>query len=163
LICERFRSLPQYADAAVLLVYMHIRDEVRTTDLVTGLLQSEKMIVVPYCVGDELRLFRLTDLADLAKGVMGILEPKQPLRTDAEKLVQPGELDLLAVPGLAFDRKGGRIGHGRGYFDRLLQRIRPDATTVGIAFECQLFEQVPMSAHDVPLDMVVTEAAVYRS
>ncbi len=161
-ICRRLLALPHYADAATVLVYMHFRDEVRTADLVTQLLQTDKQIVVPYCVGDELELFRLADLAELTEGTWDILEPKKVLRSDVEKRAAPEELDLLAVPGVAFDRSGGRVGHGRGYFDRLLARLRSDALSVGLAFECQLFDQVPMDDHDIPLDMIVTEEAAYR-
>lgn len=160
-IAERFRGLPQYTDAATVLVYMHIRDEVRTDDLVTRLLQTDKRVVVPYCVGDILKLFLLSDRAELSAGTLGILEPQQPLRSIAEKQIGPQELDLLAVPGVAFDRSGGRVGHGRGYFDRMLRCLRPDARSIGLAFECQLFDRVPMDHHDVPLHGIVTEEAVY--
>ncbi len=160
-VCDRFRALTRYASAETVLVTMHIRDEVRTADLVTRLLHSTKRVVVPYCRGDELNLFLLSDLGELSTGAFGILEPQEPLRSLDAKRVAPEQLDLLAVPGVAFDRLGGRVGHGRGYFDRLLHRLRPEATSVGLAFECQLFDRVPMDAHDVPLDAVVTEEATY--
>ena len=160
-ICERFCALPQYADAATILVYMHIRDEVRTTNLVTRLLQGGKRAVVPYCVGDTLKLYHLRDLTELSAGVLGIPEPRAALRSIADKHVTPEELDLLAVPGAAFDRTGGRVGHGRGYFDRLLRHLRAGACSVGLAFECQLFGRVPMEPHDVPMCGIVTEEAVY--
>ena len=67
----------------------------------------------------------------------------------------------MIVPGVAFDRDGGRLGHGFGYYDKLLNRARPDAPLVALAFECQLFPQIPMQAHDVFMDKVVTESAVY--
>lgn len=140
---------------------MHIRDEVRTADLVTQALQTGKKVVVPYCVGDDLKLFLLADRAELSAGTLGIPEPKESLRSRAERQVAPEELDLLAVPGLAFDRSGGRVGHGRGYFDRLLRHLRPDACSIGLAFECQLFDWVPMDSHDVPLDGIVTEERIY--
>lgn len=162
-VCQRFRTLPQYADAATVLVYMHIRDEVQTSSLVAQLLQSEKKVVVPYCAGDVLKLFHLSDLAELSEAVFDILEPRKALRSVPEKQVAPEELDLLAVPGVAFDRSGGRVGHGRGYFDRLLRTLRPDACSIGLAFECQLFDRVPMDDHDVFLDGIVTEEATYFS
>jgi 5-formyltetrahydrofolate cyclo-ligase len=160
-VCERFRTLTQYADAATVLVTMHIRAEVRTTDLVTSTLHTGKRLVVPYCQGDDLKLFLLADLTELSVGTFGILEPQEPLRSAPAKQVAPGELDLLAVPGVAFDRSGGRVGHGRGYFDRLLRCLRPDACSIGLAFECQLFDRVPMEEHDVALDGIVTEKGVY--
>jgi 5-formyltetrahydrofolate cyclo-ligase len=65
------------------------------------------------------------------------------------------------VPGVAFDREGGRTGHGKGYYDKLLQHARPDAPLVALAFECQLFPEIPMQPHDIFMDAVVTEEAVY--
>lgn len=161
--CSRFCSRSAYATAKTVLVYLHIRTELRTTSLVTNLRRDGKEIVIPFCVGNNLKLFRFSDPAELAVGGFGILEPLDSLRCLPEKLARPHELDLLAVPGVAFDRRGGRIGHGRGYFDRLLRRVRPDAITLGLAFDCQLFDRVPMEAHDVPLDGVVTESATYLS
>ncbi|MHB8897798.1 MAG: 5-formyltetrahydrofolate cyclo-ligase [Thermoguttaceae bacterium] len=160
-IFERFVGLPQYAGARTVLAYMHIRDEVRTGDLVAQLVRDGKRVVVPYCRGDSLELFHLADPGELAPGVLGIPEPRAELRLLAGKVVSPEELDLLAVPGLAFDRAGGRVGYGRGYFDRMLQGLRPDAFAAGIAFECQLFDRVPMGPLDVRLHAVVTEDDVY--
>lgn len=140
---------------------MHVRDEVRTDALVARLFKTRKRIVVPYCVGPDLKLFLLCDLDDLSTGVFGIPEPRQSLRSLAERRIEPKELDLLAVPGVAFDRLGGRVGHGRGFFDRLLQHKRADAISLGLAFECQVFERVPMDEDDVPLDGVVTEETAY--
>lgn len=160
-VCTRFWELPLFSDSQAVLAYMSVRDEVITTELVDRLLASNKRTVVPYCVGDELRLFLLSSLAELELGTFGILEPRQSLRSLPEKCIEPRELDLLAVPGVAFDRSGGRVGHGRGYFDGLLQQVRPDAFSIGLAFECQLFDQVPMDTHDVQLDAIVTEEAVY--
>ena len=160
-VCKRFWELPVSSDAQTVLVYMSVRDEVITTELVDRLLASNKRTVVPYCVGDELRLFLLSNLAELEQGTFGILEPRQSLRNLAERRIEPRELDLLAVPGVAFDRAAGRVGHGRGYFDRLLRQVRPDAISIGMAFDCQLFEHVPMDTHDVHLDAIVTEEAVY--
>ena len=162
-ICERFQNLQAFRDCGTLLVYMHLPNEVGTDELVKCLLESRKKLVVPYCRGDDLGLFLLSRLDDLSIGTFGILEPLGKLRSDVERQVEPTQLDLLAIPGIAFDRHGGRVGHGRGYFDRLLKQIRPDAVTVGLAFECQLFDRVPMEDHDVPLDGIVTEHAAYFS
>ena len=162
-VCERFCDLSALAEARTVLVYMHVRSEVRTSDLVGRLLGTSKRVVVPYCEGDDLNLFLLSELGDLSEGTFGILEPHQPLRSRMEFRIEPRQLDLLAVPGVAFDRRGGRVGHGRGYFDRLLRQTRPDTLSVGLAFECQMFDRVPMDSHDVPLDGIVTEDAVYFS
>jgi 5-formyltetrahydrofolate cyclo-ligase len=116
---------------------------------------------VPYCVNGELELFHLQNRDELAVGMYKILEPKAELRALANKRVEPGDLDLVIVPGVAFDREGGRTGHGFGYYDKLLNRARPDAPLIALAFECQLFPRIPMQDHDVFMDKVVTEVAVY--
>ena len=76
-------------------------------------------------------------------------------------MVQPDELDVIMVPGVAFDRRGGRTGHGKGYYDKLLEHARRDTPLVALAFECQLFPEIPVQPHDVFMDMVITESAVY--
>ena len=65
------------------------------------------------------------------------------------------------VPGVAFDRHGGRTGHGKGYYDKLLQHARPDAPLVALAFECQLFPEIPTAQHDIFMDRIITEKAIY--
>ena len=117
--------------------------------------------LVPYCVDGELELFHLTDMNELSVGMYKILEPKAELRTLPEKKVKPEELDLVMVPGVAFDRRGGRMGHGFGYYDKLLEHARPDAPLVALAFECQLFEEIPTQSHDVYMDKIITEKAIY--
>jgi 5-formyltetrahydrofolate cyclo-ligase len=68
---------------------------------------------------------------------------------------------LIMVPGVAFDQEGGRTGHGKGYYDKLLEHARPDTPLVALAFECQMFEGIPMQAHDIYMDKVITETDVY--
>ena len=91
-----------------------------------------------------------------------ILEPKEELRSVAAKKVDVKEIDLIIVPGVAFDRRGGRTGHGKGYYDKLLEHARPDTPLVALAFECQMFDEIPMQDHDVFMDKVVTEKASYQ-
>ncbi|MEE8450645.1 MAG: 5-formyltetrahydrofolate cyclo-ligase [Thermoguttaceae bacterium] len=161
-ICHKVLSLPEYVDARTVMCYVDVRDEVRTRPLLSAALNAGKRVVIPYCVaGDRLELFRMESLDELAVGTFGILEPTDAWRDREDRRVDPLELDLIVVPGVAFDRRGGRVGHGRGYYDRLLQQARPDTTLVALAFECQLVEEVPMQPHDVSMDMVVTETAIH--
>jgi 5-formyltetrahydrofolate cyclo-ligase len=78
------------------------------------------------------------------------------------KQVKATDLDLIMVPGVAFDRTGARMGHGKGYYDKLLQHARPDAPLVALAFECQLFPAIPTASHDIFMDKIITEKAVYQ-
>jgi 5-formyltetrahydrofolate cyclo-ligase len=162
-ICDRFMALPAYAAAKTVLFYIDVRAEVRTRHSLPAALASGKTVIVPWCNDQgELELFRLADMSELAVGMYKILEPRPELRTLAEKHVRPDDLDLVMVPGVAFDRRGGRMGHGKGYYDKLLQHARPDAPLVALAFECQLFPEIPVAPHDVFMDRIITESAVYE-
>jgi 5-formyltetrahydrofolate cyclo-ligase len=162
-ICDRFMALREYSAAKTVLFYIDVRAEVRTRHSLPAALASGKTIIVPWCNDQgELELFRLEDMNELAIGMYKILEPKPELRTLAEKHVRPQDLDLVMVPGVAFDRRGARMGHGKGYYDKLLQHSRPDTPLVALAFECQLFREIPVAAHDIFMDKILTETAIYE-
>jgi 5-formyltetrahydrofolate cyclo-ligase len=160
-IAARLTGLPEYAAARTVMFYLDARDEARTRRAVEDALARGKKIVVPYCVEGELELFHLERMDELEPGAYRILEPKAKLRDAAEKRASVAELDLIVTPGVAFDRRGGRLGNGGGYYDKLLRRARTDALLAALAFECQMFPEVPMQAHDVYMDKVVTETTVY--
>ena len=149
-VCERLVALPDYTRARTVMYYVDVRSEVRTRHYLPAALTQGKRIIVPYCVEGELELFLLQNMEELAVGMYKILEPKVELRARPDKRVEPGDLDLVVVPGVAFDRRGGRLGHGFGYYDKLLERARPDAPLVALAFECQLFPHVPMQCCGSP-------------
>jgi len=160
-ICRRLAALPEYAGAAVVMFYVDFASEVRTRQFLPTAWEQGKRVVVPFCTGDALEPFYITSMDELAEGSYGILEPTQAIRSRRQRRVDPAELDLIVVPGLAFDRRGGRLGQGKGYYDRFLRTVRPDAPRIALAFECQLFPAVPMRPHDVYVHKVITEAAVY--
>jgi 5-formyltetrahydrofolate cyclo-ligase len=160
IICEKVAGLEEYRRAKVVMGYVGVRSEVRTRSFLARTLESGKVLVVPYCVGRELELFRLESMDELAQGYFGLLEPAAELRGREDKQIEVAQIDLVLVPGIAFDRQGGRIGHGKGYYDRLLYNVRPDTCLVGAAFECQMVAAVPMQPHDVFMDLVITEKAV---
>lgn len=160
-IVARFMELPEFEHAQTVMFYVDVRTEVRTRQALPKALETGKRIVVPWCnPAGELELFLLTDMDELALGMYRILEPREELRHLSEKQVAPEELDLIMVPGVAFDRRGGRTGHGKGYYDKLLEHARPDCPLVALAFECQLFPEIPMQSHDVFMDRIITENAV---
>ncbi len=160
-IVARFMDLPEYASAGTVMFYVDVRTEVRTRHSLNLALDSGKRIIVPYCVDGELELFHLESLDELELGMYKILEPKAELRLLAAKRIAVEDLDLIMVPGVAFDRRGARTGHGKGYYDKLLQHARLDAPLVALAFECQMFDEIPVEEHDVFMDKVITEHAVY--
>ncbi|MCH2125796.1 MAG: 5-formyltetrahydrofolate cyclo-ligase [Pirellulaceae bacterium] len=161
-IVAKFMALPEYNAAETVMFYVDVRAEVRTRHDLQTALTSGKRIVVPWCNQDgELELFHLESMEELEIGMYRILEPRLDLRTVIEKRIEADELDLIMVPGVAFDRTGGRTGHGKGYYDKLLEHARADAPLVALAFECQIFADIPMQDHDIYMDKVVTESAIY--
>jgi 5-formyltetrahydrofolate cyclo-ligase len=159
-------GLPEYASASAVMWYLDCRSELRTRQVLPVAVASGKRIVVPYCTVDErganrLGLWRLESMDELIVGKWKILEPPRERWGEAGKEVPPDELDLVIVPGVAFSRRGGRMGNGQGYYDRLLANVRSDCILVGLCYECQLFDDLVLSQHDVFMDKVVTERAVY--
>lgn len=161
-IVEKFLDLPEYAAARTVMFYVDVRTEVKTREFLAVALTHGKKIVVPYCVDGELELFWLQSMDELSLGMYKILEPRAELRTLPEKRVTAENLDLVMVPGVAFDRRGARMGHGFGYYDKLLEHTRPSTPLIALAFECQLFEEIPTADHDIFMDKIVTEAAIYE-
>lgn len=161
-IVNAFMAIPEYATASTVMFYVDVRSEVRTRfDLPTAL-ESGKKIVVPWCnQNGELELFHLEDMDELETGMYRILEPAEHLRHLPEKQVHVESLDLVMVPGVGFDARGARMGHGKGYYDKLLEHARKDTPLVALAFECQMFDEIPVAEHDVFMDMVITEDRVY--
>lgn len=160
-ITDAVLALPAYQNATCVMWYVDVRDEARTRHALPDAVASGKKIVIPFCVDGELELFHLESMDELAEGMYGILEPKEELREVATKRVPVKELDLILVPGVGFDANGGRTGHGKGYYDKLLENARLETPLVSLAFECQMFDEIPMQPHDIYMDMVVTESNVY--
>jgi 5-formyltetrahydrofolate cyclo-ligase len=162
-MCAKFLALPAYSKAKLVMWYVDAGSEVRTRETLPEALKLAQKVVVPYCIVEtnQLELFLLESMDELVEGAYRILEPKEELRTAPGKRIQPEELDLVMVPGTAFDPQGGRMGQGKGYYDRLLTGARKDAPLVGMAFDCQVFPSIPVDEHDVFMDMVLTETQTY--
>jgi 5-formyltetrahydrofolate cyclo-ligase len=94
---------------------------------------------------------------ELVAGNHRMLEPCERLEQ-----LQPTDINLIVVPGVCFDYRGGRLGYGRGFYDTYFQRLRPDTLRMAIAFELQLLDNVPTEVHDLPVDVLVTEKRVVR-
>jgi 5-formyltetrahydrofolate cyclo-ligase len=163
---EKLMQLPEYAAAQTVLWYLDCRSELRTRHVLPAALASGKRIIVPYCTVDDigankLGLWWLQSMDELVIGKWKILEPPRERRGELGKELEPEEMELVIVPGVGFSREGGRMGNGQGYYDRLLARVRPDCPLIGLCYECQLFDNLVVGPHDVFMDKVVTEQAVY--
>ena len=161
-ITDRVMQLQEYQQANCIMWYVDVRDEARTRHALPAALESGKSIVIPYCVDGELELFHLEAMEELETGMYKILEPRSDLREVEAKNVDVKDLDLILVPGVAFDARGGRTGHGKGYYDKLLENAKADTPLISLAFECQMFDEIPMQSHDIFMDKVVTESNVYN-
>lgn len=156
-IVARVRSLPAWQRARCVLSYMAFGSELDLGELHRELLLQGRLLVAPRvpAQGRALELRQVGDLAqDLAPSRWGIPEP-QPERCP---LVDPAQIDLVLVPGLAFDRWGNRLGYGAGFYDRLFQRLPPSALRVACLQDALLVDRVPAEPHDVPVDLLVTES-----
>lgn len=166
-ICDKFVSLPEYQAAKTVMWYIDCRSESRTRHVLPNAINGDKRIVVPYCTVDEngdnkLGLWFLESMDELVIGKWSILEPPKDRWGEPGKEMPPEELDLVMVPGVGFDRQGGRMGNGQGYYDRLLDRVRTDAPLIAICYESQLFDEIIVGPHDVYMDKVITEETVYE-
>ncbi len=167
IICNRIVAEGSYQSAYTVMLYLHCRSEVSTECLIGDAINRQKKLVIPFCTKDSegrkvLGLWHFEDLSELIEGTWGIKEPPQERWYEKNKVVDPSELDLIVVPGVAFTRDGARLGNGAGYYDRLLEVIHPEACLLAICFEAQLLPAIPMEKHDVFMDLVVTEQEVYR-
>ncbi|MCL2305520.1 MAG: 5-formyltetrahydrofolate cyclo-ligase [Planctomycetaceae bacterium] len=161
---ERFE---EFQDAILsqktIAVYVNLATEVETARFFGKIMGQ---IAVPYCENGQLELFRLKTLDELVPQTLGILEPKPELRADASRRVSPQELALVLTPGLAFDRSGGRLGRGAGYYDRFFARIDSEreepVPKFALAFDCQILDTIPVEPHDIRLDGIITESEIIR-
>ncbi len=165
-ICQTVLKQAAYQKAKTVMWYLHCRSEVRTLQTAVAELKGDKKIVIPYCTKDwqgqnKLGLWWLEDLSELVRGTWGIMEPPQSQWEKAGKEISPLELDFIIVPGVAFDRKGARLGNGAGYYDRLLSQVRAETVLAAVCYEAQIFEKISTAPHDVFMDFVITEKMIY--
>jgi len=160
--------MPEVRDCKTILAYFSVGKEPATLALISKLLEEGKRVCLPLCVdldeeghrtgtvdAMEARVIRSFD--DLVPGAYGIPEPA----ADTEVML-PEYVDLIILPCLSCDRNCNRIGHGAGYYDKYLSKIRKDCFTVAICFEEVLADEIPTEPHDRPVDAVVTEKQIYR-
>ncbi len=156
---QRLMDLPELAHCRIVMSYMPIRNEVDTIRFNKAILAANKQLCLPR-VRDEkdMDAFFITDFKlELAQGHFNIQEPLYALEP-----VNPASINIIILPGLAFDTRGNRLGFGKGYYDRFLQRADEKCLKIGLAYGFQVVEGIEAEPWDRKLDLVVTEDRVYR-
>mgnify|MGYP006277860939 CR=1 FL=1 len=154
-------SLPEYENANEVMTYLSFGYEVDTFKICRTILEDKKQLAVPKMSAEE-QTMSACQVDTLEHGLIpnryGILEPEN----GSHRKVDPFEIDLVIVPGIAFASDGTRLGRGGGHFDRFLADIRPDALKVGICFASQRADTLPSDPWDQPVDCIVTEKEIRR-
>lgn len=161
-----------------------LRDRLMTIDAFQCALQSERLMnyvsmplevdtlplfvghsmIVPCCEAGGIVPVRILSLDELEQtGNMKILEPSLTIRQDVSRQVSLEQIDVILVPGLAFDCFGNRLGRGKGYYDRFLRRLPYDVVTIGLALDEMIRDHIPHDENDCPVKMVVTECRVIET
>jgi 5-formyltetrahydrofolate cyclo-ligase len=157
-MCGHLASLEEVERARVVACYMPLRFEAAPTAFMEAALAAGKVVALPRVdpLTNQLILHRYEAGDALEESAFMVREP-----VASAPLVAPQDVDVILVPGLAFDGVGRRLGYGQGYYDRLLGSLR--ALRIGLAFDFQLLAEVPSFEHDLPVDAVVTDRRVLRS
>ena len=158
-IAERLWRLEAFWRARRVLFYAAGGGEVETLPLLERWIEEGRKVILPRVEGEAMILAEVDGLKDLAPGYRGLLEP----RSDRGRVVPSGAVEVALVPGLAFDLEGNRLGRGGGHYDRTLACIGPKALKIGLAFDFQVVDHLPVEARDVPVDCVVTESRMIEA
>jgi len=150
---------PLFNKAKVVLFYLALKDEVQTREMIKKSLREEKTVLIPFANFKEREILpsELKDYdKELIRGKWNILKPAK----DFYRPFSLNLINLIIVPGIAFDRKGNRIGFGKGFYDRFLRKISPEVNLISLAFELQLVEDIPAQSYDIPMDYIITEKGI---
>lgn len=159
-IKERLFSLPEFGQARVIFYFASFSSEVNTLMQIEEALRAGKRVVLPLVDKkiSGLRLYEIKDLSELSPGVMGIPEPNVP----QERQREINDIDLVIMPGVAFDPKGNRLGYGAGYYDKLLSGLTRQTPLIAIAYEEQIVDCIPHEPHDIRVHTIVTDLRVIK-
>lgn len=159
LIMEKLFCSNEFDKAKKILFFMSLEKEVQTWDMICQSFQIGKKVHLPITVKNsfDLKIARIRDTnINFVSGAYGIKEPEE----GSYDFVDPQEIDLIVVPGLAFDNQGSRLGFGKGYYDRLFANGNPKALRFGVALDFQVVASLPQSKTDLPVHLIATDKQV---
>lgn len=152
-ISEILFNLNQFKKSKTIMFFVSFNSEVNTHEMIKKTL-GNKNVVIPKVIQHEIEPSVIIDFDNLVpSGKFGILEPIEPMK------IAYKNIDLVLVPGIAFDTECHRIGYGFGYYDKFLRKV-PKAIKIGLCFDFQIVDKIPREEHDVPVDFIVTEEKI---
>jgi 5-formyltetrahydrofolate cyclo-ligase len=160
-IFSKIIKLPVYEKAETVMFYLSYGSEVATDAMITSAIEEGKTVAVPTIEnpGDgKMEAVKIARIEDAYQSVYGIRQPE----INREDLIDKSNIDLVFVPGIAFDNNGFRTGYGKGYFDRWLQNVPPEKT-IGLAYDFQITDKLPAGKYDLPVGMIVTEKRIIET
>lgn len=154
-IFNNLRNHSFFNNSTHVMIYLDFKNEVKTDLIINYCLENNKKVYIPICIPEtrELCVSRITNLEELQSGHYGIREPG----LEYIRLSDSNLIDLILVPGVAFDVSGNRIGFGAGYYDRFMMRLKPGAIKAALAYSFQIVDTLPSDEYDIPMDYIVTE------
>jgi 5-formyltetrahydrofolate cyclo-ligase len=159
LIENRLFDFANFLEAKIALLYIENQNEVKSAEIIRRTFDQNKIVVLPLVKTDtkKFKLFKIDDFAkDLKPGQNGILQPNPAMC----RTVPIDCIDIAIIPGVAFDEKGGRVGSGDGYYDRLIPHLPVTTRKVALALDYQIIPQVPIDSHDKHVDIIITDKRI---
>ena len=147
-IFNKIALAKEVEQASVIALFIPLPDEPQTDNFIKHLLLQNKRVVVPRIEGEEMNFYDISE--GLTAGAFGIMEPA------ATSPIEPSEIDVMIVPGVAFTSQGARLGRGKGFYDKYLSHKDFHAYTIGVCYPCQVVENIPIEEHDKRLDCVIS-------
>lgn len=151
-------ELPEFKNAKCIMLYYGVNNEVETKALIEKALTLGKRVALPATNFEKRAMVprEINSIEELAKTKQGLFEPK------TQKFIETKEIDLIIIPGVAFDKSGSRIGRGMGFYDSLLRKTSTKIPLIGLCFEENLEEHIPIESHDVKMNIVITDKKIIK-
>jgi 5-formyltetrahydrofolate cyclo-ligase len=158
-IIDTILKLPVFKRAETVMVYLNFKNEVDSLKMIEESFKAGKKVLIPYCKKETMEIIpaELNDIEkEIVRGKNGYLQT----RKECVKPVPVEDIDLVIVPGIAFDKRCYRLGFGAGYYDRFLRKLNFEKPTIGVCYDFQIIHSIPTEPHDVPLDFIITEERI---
>lgn len=158
-ICRNLLKMDVFQQAEVVFFYYPLGNEVNLLTAAKKAVEMGKTVGFPKTEGDVIRFYPVDSLEDFVEGCFHVMEPISQLCFEKEAL--QGRKHVMLIPGVAFDKKRNRMGYGRGYYDKYMEELQ-ETIKIGIAYELQIAEELPVDKYDVVMDYLVTEKGIFQ-